>query len=250
MNAGGFRNPDLPHRRDPVELPELGTKRYPVVLCGTAFKAVPMHRERSPSPGGQGSAPVLRSSTAEGGLHPLARRVSAVDGGWRLPLWRRLPNLLFRRLPNLPGILRCQEMAEAGCGFVMEDVGGQLLMHLKCPVLSGGAFAGTRGVISNGGAPGMGRAWDGGAGTPAGVLGVRGSVSGGIAALNHRLPTGKPPASLNQRRRRENETPEYPESKCQVHAQATHDQWIIHEETMICPRIARVVRGGRRGAIR
>ena len=37
---------------------------------------------RSPHPGGQGSAPVLRSSTAEGGLHPLRRGVNTADGGW------------------------------------------------------------------------------------------------------------------------------------------------------------------------
>ena len=64
---------------------------------GRGVKALPMHRERSARPGG------LR-----GGLEPaehpwgLRRRASEAAGGWRLPPWRRLP--------NLHGVLRCQEV--------------------------------------------------------------------------------------------------------------------------------------------
>ena len=84
-------------------------------------KALPMHRGRSPRPGGQGSAPVLRSrATAEGGLHPLRRRVSAVDGG----------------------LARLRWMPEWRCSFILHDAGDEWVMRLKCPVFRGGASGG------------------------------------------------------------------------------------------------------------
>ena len=58
-------------------------------------KAVPMHRDRSPSPGGI----TARFDEHERGHH---RGVREAAGGWRLPRWRRLP--------NLHGVLRCQEV--------------------------------------------------------------------------------------------------------------------------------------------
>ena len=88
-----------------------------------------------------------------------------------------------------------------------------MVTRLKCPEFSSGAVEGTLVVLSISGVLGIVRVRDEDAGTPAGVLTVRERVTGGIAALNHRLPAGKPPASSNCRLRRRKETPKS-ESEC------------------------------------
>ena len=74
---------------------------------------------RSPRPGG------LRGDL---GLdeHPwgLRRRVSEVDRG----------------------VVRMRRIVESGCGFVLEDIGGEMLMPRKCPEFGAGTGGGWRGV--------------------------------------------------------------------------------------------------------
>ena len=103
-----------------------------------------------------------------------------------------------------------------GCKFILERIGSELLMPSDCPGFRGGVVVETVGVTSSGPACGTPfctlAARDEDAGTLAGVLGAKGRLSGGIAALNHRLPAEKPPASSNRRRPQSRiETPEYPE---------------------------------------
>ena len=77
-------------------------------------------------------------------------------------------------------------------------------------------------------------AGDEGAGTPAGVLRVREQVSGGIAALNHRLPAGKPPASSSHRLRRGKETPKS-EPECDFVTESIGEEWVMRRD---CPEIS------------
>ena len=120
MNGIGKRE-----ERKPTGYPRIsGADGRTPLPVAHGIKAVPMHRERTPRPGGQGSAPVLRSGSAhppqwlcyggratEGGLHPLRQGMSVADGGLAGMRW----------IPESEG------------DFVLYYVGDEWVMPQDCP---------------------------------------------------------------------------------------------------------------------
>ena len=169
-------------------------------------------------------------SETDAGFGPVRR---ARSGSLRLPRHRvALPTVLGICLIGFPGVVLCatpgysngipsgcavteiREIPELACGFVLYDAGGEWVMRRECPGFTGGPVVETTGLGASGIARSTLTSSDENAGTPAGVLAVKGSVTGGIATLNHRLPAGKPPASSHRRLRRGKGTPEIPELGC------------------------------------
>ena len=117
---------------------------------------------------------------------------------------------------------------QSRCSFVLEEIGGELLIPQDCPEFSDRDVVETLGVTSSGPAcvtpSSTLSARDEDAGTPAGVLRAGEGRSGGIAALNHRLPAGKPPASSDHRRLHLILTPEYLEWVWKAISQGTGNE--------------------------
>ena len=87
--------------------------------------------------------------------------------------------------------------SQLGWSFVPQDADGETVMPPYCPEIARGAVVEILGRATGGISLGTLSGWDGDAGTLARVLAAKEWVSGGIAALNHRLQAGKPPASSN-----------------------------------------------------
>ena len=84
-----------------------------------------------------------------------------------------------------------QVIPESQCSFVLHDIDGKSFKRKECQKFRSGTVVEFLGTVGSGILLGTLILRDEVAGTPAGVRVARGSVTGGIATLNHRLPAGK-----------------------------------------------------------
>ena len=119
---------------------------------------------------------------------PVARGVKAPEG-WRSPRPGGLRGgpkhgehrweLRQRVCEADRAVVRMRRMPKSGCGFVLHDIGGEMLTRRGCPEIARGTVVAAPGLASGGVAPPHTlSARDKDAGTPAGVLAPRGWVSG------------------------------------------------------------------------
>ena len=129
---------------------------------------------------------------------------------------------------------RSEATPESACDFVPQGTGGELVMQRDRPEFSIGAVGRSLGRVAGETSPGTPTTGEADAGTPAGVRGIWDAATGGVASLDHRLPAGKPSASLNRRFPQGGEPAETSESTCDFDSQSAGGELIRAQD---CPEI-------------